>query len=229
MSTPVPKLFLFDIDGTLLSSNWAGSRSFMRSARQVLGLVDEVESVLMAGKLDRVIFQEILEANRPDLSDGTSEKYWRSFEEGYLELLQAESENPEGWALFPGVKQLLDHCSSLGDLALLTGNVRRGAYIKLSALGVDSYFPTGAFGEELIDRSGLARAAFKEARAHFQTDFLPGNTFVIGDTQKDIEAGRAIGARTVSAPDAKLSTSRSGPADARSSALTGPVATATVR
>ncbi|MEA2063426.1 MAG: HAD hydrolase-like protein, partial [Gemmatimonadota bacterium] len=59
-----------------------------------------------------------------------------------------------------------------------------------------------------------ARAAFKEARAHFQTDFLPGNTFVIGDTQKDIEAGRAIGARTVAVA--------TGPVSAEDLASAGP-------
>ena len=118
------KLFLFDIDGTLMSSNFAGSRSFLRSCREVLGLVGEVDGVLMAGKLDRVIFQEIAENFRPELTEKELDACWLRFKEKYIQYLRAESKSPEGWRLMPGVKQLLEHCNSLGKMALLTGNVR---------------------------------------------------------------------------------------------------------
>ena len=192
-----PKLFLFDIDGTLVFTNRAGSRSFIRSCREVLGLVGRVDGVLMAGKLDRVIFQEIAETFRPDLAGTELTDYWLRFKKGYLEHLRAESENPQGWTLLPGVGPLLEHCRSLGDMALLTGNVPEGAYIKLDTLGVAGYFPTGGFGEELISRKQLAKVAFTNACEHFQREFSPEHTFVIGDTVRDVEAGRAIGARTV--------------------------------
>ncbi|MBN2288652.1 MAG: HAD hydrolase-like protein, partial [Candidatus Glassbacteria bacterium] len=68
---------------------------------------------------------------------------------------------------------------------------------KLETLGVAGYFPTGGFGEHLISRSQLAVLAFDEARRYFRTEFSPEQTFVIGDTVRDIEAGRSIGARTV--------------------------------
>ncbi|MBN2289629.1 MAG: HAD family hydrolase, partial [Candidatus Glassbacteria bacterium] len=125
------RLYLFDIDGTMATTNRAGSRSFMRSCRHTLGLVGEVDGVLMAGKLDRVIFQEIAERFRPDLDDGELNERWLHFRQGYLEHLRAESEDPRGWTLLPGVKPLLERCSRLGSMALLTGNVREGAYIKL--------------------------------------------------------------------------------------------------
>jgi phosphoglycolate phosphatase len=191
------KLFLFDIDGTLMLSNFAGSRSFLRSCREVLGLVGEVDGVLMAGKLDRVIFQEIAGTFRPELTERELDDYWLRFKKGYIEHLRAESKNPEGWTLMPGVEQLLEHCSSLGKMALLTGNVREGASIKLKTLGVDDYFPTGAFGEDLISRNRLAELAFKQACDYFGIDFSRICTYVIGDTIRDVEAGLSIGARTI--------------------------------
>ncbi|MFC1537324.1 HAD family hydrolase [Gemmatimonadota bacterium] len=191
------KLFLFDIDGTLMSSNLAGSRSFLRSCREVLGLVGEVDGVLMAGKLDRVIFQEIAETFRPELTERELADYWPRFKKGYIEYLRAESKDPEGWTLMPGVKKLLEHCSSLGKMALLTGNVREGASIKLKTLGVAGYFPTGGFGEDLISRNRLAELAFKQAREYFGIDFSSIFTYVIGDTVRDVEAGLSIGARTI--------------------------------
>jgi len=197
MLQPMKKLFLFDIDGTLLFTNRAGSRSFLRSCREVLSLVGRVDGVLMAGKLDRVIFQEIAGAFRPDLEAAEIDRYWVQFRKGYVEYLRRESLEPRGWTLLPGVKSLLEFCRSLGRLALLTGNVREGAYIKLSTLGVADYFPTGGFGEELISRGQLAGMAYNQACKHFQTEFPPESTFVIGDTVRDIQAGRSIGARTL--------------------------------
>ncbi len=197
MSDSRPKLFLFDIDGTLLSTNRAGARSFLRSCREVLGLVGRVDGVLMAGKLDRGIFQEIAETFRPDLAASELDHYWLRFKKEYIEYLRTESENPRGWTLLPGVEPMLQHCRSLGSMALLTGNVHECAYIKLATLGVAEYFPTGSFGEELISRDRLAELAFEQACEYFQTGFSPECTFVIGDTVRDVEAGRTIGARTV--------------------------------
>ena len=205
MSDSKPKLFLFDIDGTLLSTNRAGARSFLRSCREVLGLVDKVDGVLMAGKLDRVIFQEIAGTFRPDLAAGELDHCWLRFKKGYIEYLRAESQDPRDWTLLPGVEPMLEHCRSLGSLALLTGNVREGAYIKLAALGVAEYFPTGSFGEDLISRDRLAELAFEQACEYFQTGFSPECTFVIGDTVRDVKAGHTIGARTVAVATGTIS------------------------
>jgi phosphoglycolate phosphatase len=190
-------LFLFDIDGTLLTSNRSGYRSFVRACRQVLGIMGEVDGVLMAGKLDRVIFEEIAARFRPGLDSPGIDELWMEFKTLYVGFLRRESVGAAGWTLMPGVRELLEFCSGLGRLALLTGNVVEGARIKLATLGVDSYFPTGGFGEEPVTRSRLAEVALDEARRYYHADFPPRRTFVLGDTVRDIEAGRAIGAHTV--------------------------------
>jgi len=123
--------------------------------------------------------------------------YWQRFKEKYIRFLRAESRTPEGWHLKPGIKELLAFCRSRGKLALLTGNVRQGARIKLAALGIAEYFPTGGFGEEPISRPQLARLAFEEACRYYKTEFSKERTFVIGDTVYDIRAGHSIGAKSI--------------------------------
>ena len=197
MTDKLKNLFLFDIDGTILSTNRSGYRSFIRSCRKVLGIRDSVDGIHMAGKLDRVIFEEIIAAFRPDLDGVDISPYWQDFRSHYIEYLRQESLTPQEWILFPGVRELLETTSRLGRLALLTGNVREGAMIKLGALKVDHFFDTGGFGETSVTRSELARLAYEEACRHFGVRFEPAHTLVIGDTVRDVVAGKSIGARTL--------------------------------
>ena len=82
-------------------------------------------------------------------------------------------------------------------LALLTGNLVRGAEIKLSHYGVWDYFEFGAFADDHHDRNELPKFACARALETHGEEFPPERVFVIGDTPRDIECGKAIGARTV--------------------------------
>ena len=197
MNPASPSLFLFDIDGTLLLTGGSGYRSFVRSCQEVLEISGPLDGVGMAGKLDRMIFQEIVERFRPDLAQKELTEYWEDFKEKYIEYLHAESLDPSRWSLMPGVAELVEFAASLGSLALLTGNVREGAMIKLSVLGLDKYFPTGGFGEQTVTRQRLAETAFSEACRYYGTEFARERTFVLGDTVHDILAAKAIGAKSI--------------------------------
>ena len=197
MNPAPPALFLFDIDGTLLLTGGSGYRSFVRSCQEVLDIGTPLDGVGMAGKLDRMIFQEIAERFRPELAQKDLTEYWEAFKEKYIAYLQAESLDPSGWSLMPGVAELVEFTASLGSLALLTGNVREGALIKLSVLGLAKYFPTGGFGEQAVSRQQLAETAFAEACKYYGTEFSRERTFVLGDTVHDILAAKAIRARSI--------------------------------
>ncbi|MCE5270595.1 HAD hydrolase-like protein [bacterium] len=198
MTSPATqRLFLYDIDGTILSTNHSGYRSFVRSCREVLGIEGPIDGIHMAGKLDRVIFEEIVAAYRPELSGADLLPHWETFRDGYVRYLRQESLNPSEWILYPGVRELVEMSQGLGALALLTGNVREGAMIKLATLDMARYFPTGGFGENSITREQLAHLAYDEACRHFGVTFPPERSVVIGDTVRDVRAGQAIGARTL--------------------------------
>ena len=65
---------------------------------------------------------------------------------------------------------------------LLTGNVERGARIKLEHYGVWHYFEFGAFGDDSALRNDLGPHALRRAKEKHAADFDPANTFIIGDT-----------------------------------------------
>ena len=82
-------------------------------------------------------------------------------------------------------------------LALLTGNLERGAEIKLSYYGVWGYFEFGAYADDHCDRNRLGPFAQARAKERLGVEFPPERIFVLGDTPHDITCGRAIGAKTV--------------------------------
>jgi phosphoglycolate phosphatase-like HAD superfamily hydrolase len=88
---------------------------------------------------------------------------------------------------------------------LLTGNLQRGAQIKLSHLGLWTPFLFGAFADDAEDRNDLGPHALRRAHAHHGYNFTPEHVFVIGDTPHDIACGKAIGARTIAVATGRFS------------------------
>jgi phosphoglycolate phosphatase-like HAD superfamily hydrolase len=82
-------------------------------------------------------------------------------------------------------------------LALLTGNVSRGAQLKLDHYGVWHFFEFGAFADDHQDRNRLGPFARARAKEKHGREFSASEIDVIGDTPRDIACGKALGARTV--------------------------------
>jgi phosphoglycolate phosphatase-like HAD superfamily hydrolase len=82
-------------------------------------------------------------------------------------------------------------------LGLLTGNVERGAKLKLTHYGIWDFFEFGAFADDHHDRNQLGAFAQRRAREKHAIDFAAAEIDVIGDTPHDIACGKAIGARTI--------------------------------
>jgi phosphoglycolate phosphatase-like HAD superfamily hydrolase len=188
-------LILFDIDGTLIRGRGFGRRALERAFRDLFGVDAEdnpvLKSVPFAGNSDPRIIAAMARALgiapdvlRPRLGE---------FEAAYLEHLRitvAESDTKEPC---PGVPEVLE--SLRADprlmLGLLTGNVERGARIKLEPFGFNRYFPFGGFGSDDDDRAVMARHARERAEARARVRFVPRDVLVIGDTASDVGAGRA--------------------------------------
>lgn len=188
-------LILFDIDGTLIRGRGFGRRALERAFRDLFGVNAEdnpvLKSVPFAGNSDPRIIAEMArvlgiasEALRPRLAE---------FETAYLAHLRvtvAESDTKEPC---PGVPEMLEilHSHPRLLLGLLTGNVERGARIKLEPFGFNRYFPFGGFGSDADDRAVMAKVARERAEARAGRRFAPRDVLVIGDTASDIAAGRA--------------------------------------
>jgi phosphoglycolate phosphatase len=211
-STSSPHLLLlFDIDGTLLDTGGAGLNALSAAFLDSFGLhsrAAEMPKLELAGSTDGGItrslcahFDIVVQDNDPSV---------RTFYASYLEKLRANLEGShrhEGQVL-PGMPELLHRLRDETDhtLALLTGNIADGAWLKVEHFGFDGVFEFGAFGDDHHDRNELGPIALDRARAHNDTrTFSPEQTIIIGDTPKDVACARACGAKAVAVATGKFS------------------------
>jgi phosphoglycolate phosphatase len=195
-------LLLFDIDGTLILGGGAGEGALFAAMEKGFGRTAGFDSINMAGATDQKIARELLVAN--DLA--VTEENMATVIENYLEALH-HLMPAKGGVLLPGIVELLDVLHAREDcvLGLLTGNVRRGAEIKLSHFGVWHYFPFGAFADDHHDRNELGPFARQRALEYHGESFPAEKIFVLGDTPRDIECSRAFGANAVAIGTGKYS------------------------
>jgi phosphoglycolate phosphatase len=188
------RLLLFDIDGTLITSGGAGEASLKEAMTSRFGVVEDFVGIHLAGATDGLIARNLLSKHGiPATPENIS-----ALLDTYVHLLSRRIASHHG-KLHAGMLALLEklHAHPECVLALLTGNICRGAKIKLIHYGVWHYFEFGAFGDDHHDRNELGKFARIRAREKHGEEFPPERIYVIGDTPRDIECGRAIGARTV--------------------------------
>jgi phosphoglycolate phosphatase-like HAD superfamily hydrolase len=190
---PGKRLLLWDIDGTLISTGAAGHRAIGRAtaARFNGGDLDGVE---IAGRTDVGIGRQILSKYHAPVNDESV----RSFLDLYVEYLEEELPRGKGCVL-PGILELLEDAVTKSDitLGLLTGNLERGAKLKLEHYDLWRFFAFGAFADDHHDRNELGAFALSRARSTTGIEFSATQVDVIGDTSHDIACGKAFGARTI--------------------------------
>ena len=185
-------LYLFDIDGTLIDTGGAGMAALVEATRAVFG--DEGPPLDLAGATDLGIVIGIHRHFRIEATAGRIETYLAIYQQ-HLDRNLASGVYPG--RVLDGVFGLLDELAVRNGavIGLLTGNTAGGAASKVRHFGLASYFGFGAYGCDHPDRNKLGPIALQRAAAHAGRDFSPQETWIIGDTPKDIACARAIGAR----------------------------------
>jgi phosphoglycolate phosphatase-like HAD superfamily hydrolase len=189
----ISRLFIFDIDGTLMSCGGSGRKAMNRAFYEMFQIENGFESVNMAGRLDKAILRESLEINRVALED---EAVFFSL---YGHHLKVTLENTPEVFVLPGVNELLSAISSQTEIlcALGTGNCEIGAYEKLRRVGLHERFVLGGYGDHHDNRTQLIRHVIEQAEIRFGYHHTRETTVVIGDTPLDVESGKAADATTV--------------------------------
>jgi phosphoglycolate phosphatase-like HAD superfamily hydrolase len=191
------KLLLFDIDQTLINSGGAGLRALDRACLQLFGISNAMQDIHPHGKTDPAIAREILRVrlNKTAAEIGQIE----SILDVYLSYLKEEVRLSPNYRVLPGIVSVLNESLSRNDviLGLATGNIELGARIKLDRGELNPYFAFGGFGSDSEDRAELVRKAAVKASARCGGTISPSETYVIGDTPLDIDAGIRAGFKTV--------------------------------
>jgi len=191
------KLLLFDIDGTLLSTDGAARRAFHRTMLEVYGTAGPIDAHDFAGKTDPQIARELLRL--AEMEDGEIDRGLPRLWQGYAAALEAElNDDGHTTVVMPGVVALLDALEAEPEAALsglLTGNIEPGARLKLRSAGLDGRFAFGAYGSDNEVRNCLPEVALRRALEHSGRGFDAAAAVVIGDTPADVACARAAGMR----------------------------------
>ncbi len=189
------KVVLFDIDGTLIHSGGAGVKAFGKAFSSEFGVHDGTERLKFAGRTDVSLVREFFGNHNIAASP---ENFTRFFD-AYLGWLRQIILECKGGPC-PGVPEFYrallqsPHPPAIG---LLTGNIRRGAEVKLRHFGWWDKFAFGGFADDSEHRDEIAAAALLRGSECLGQPVRGDETLVIGDTPLDIRCGRAIGARVL--------------------------------
>ena len=185
MTTNGARLVLFDIDGTLLSAGRAARDSILAA----LELGSRLEGVR---RRERLLGKDgppdPARARRRVRRRATaSTRRLREVLDRYVEEL-ASACGPTPSSRSPASRR-----SSSGSraeprvvLGLLTGNIERGARLKLEPPDFNRYFPFGAFGDDSADRYCLPAVAVARARERTGRDFPAASVVIVGDSVHDV-------------------------------------------
>lgn len=187
------KLLLFDLDGTLLSTTGAGLRALKRAFHELYQHDDGIRGIDPSGKTDPAIFREMVKTHHVRDMDS---KEMQTLAATYLKHLENEMAQPNVARVLTGVRELLERLSTMSDrvaVGLGTGNLEKGARLKLEPAGLNKYFSFGGFGSDAEDRAHVLKAGQKKAETHVGHTIDPRAVYIIGDTPLDVAAARRAG------------------------------------
>jgi phosphoglycolate phosphatase-like HAD superfamily hydrolase len=188
-----PCVLLFDIDGTLMDSGGAGRRAMERAFERRHARRDACADIQFGGMTDRAIARAGLAA----IGVAPAEAAIDDLLTAYLEALAEELPTSRA-VVHKGVEEALDAAARAGAaVGLGTGNVHRGARLKLSRVGLHERFAFGGFGSDHESRSELLRIGAERGAAVFGVSVAVCRVVIIGDTPKDVAAAHAIGAESL--------------------------------
>jgi len=191
-------LVLFDIDGTILRTGGAGLDAMRAALVETFGTFGD-PGYRYDGRTDPQIARDLMRGAGFD--DATITERMPALLRRYTDGLVARLAEPQREVhMYPGVAELVDAVDAHPDmmLGLLTGNVDRGARLKLRAVGLDfDRFRVNAFGSDSEVRGELPAIAHARMRDATGIELAGSDVVVIGDTPADIACGRDLGARAI--------------------------------
>ncbi|QEK12768.1 hypothetical protein FQB35_10745 [Crassaminicella thermophila] len=186
-------LMIWDIDGTLINSRGCGRKAMEEAFCSIFGIEKAFNDINMAGRLDAIILKDAL------YKHGIVDVDMTLFFDTYCNILENILMKKDYIKILPGIEKILESGSEYHNFfhALGTGNIEKGARIKLKAYDLNKYFPVGGFGDEELERWQIIHKAVESAQAFHNITYDKENIYVIGDTPRDIECAKILGVKSI--------------------------------
>ncbi|WP_370939298.1 haloacid dehalogenase-like hydrolase [Amycolatopsis sp. cg13] len=198
MSGAVPRtLVLWDIDHTLIETRGVGRAIYDRAFPAATGK-PLAKLATITGRTELDIMAASLKANGLEATDQAVQNLADALVQGYED---ARDELAATGRALPGARETLERFVADQSIhqAVLTGNLREVARIKLEVFGVAGFldFDSSAFGDDHAERSELVQIARQRAEAQTGAQFGDQHVVLIGDTPNDVKAGLTAGVRVI--------------------------------
>jgi phosphoglycolate phosphatase-like HAD superfamily hydrolase len=202
------RILLWDLDGTLVRGQRYGvfKDYTVPMLKTVFGTSGSLGEMMVSGMTDLQIVEEALRA------EGITRDHIMARKDQLLscyieEMKRATGNGAHLLSAMPGGREVLqrvaEHPRYLS--ALLTGNIKPAAYLKVELTGLAEFFQLpGAFGDESFDRRDLPAIAAQRINQHLGVSLEPAQFIVIGDTPNDIACARHFGARVLAVATGRM-------------------------
>ena len=181
-----PRILLFDIDGTLVSTGGAGAVAWKQAFEELHGIPADIGEFTDAGMTDPDVGEKTFEAV---MGRKPSPRELAQLIQRRLEHLPEAIAQSEGYRVLPGVPERLRQLSRDGHLlGLITGNGDGAAFVKLSRGDLMRWFSFGAYATAGVKRADIVRRAVERGEAT-----LGGRRPELGDLRDRRHAARHRG------------------------------------
>ncbi len=179
------RLWLFDIDGTLVNINHVHLKAYKLDYQEVLNR-DVPDGIIIAtfGMSERETHESILR----QLGLPADEKLIGRLAQGYVRNVQKAIETAP-IAPLEGVVPFLSALKGRGEhLGIITGNLEKPARRIIGKAGLSRFFTLFSSDDGTLRRKEIVLNAIRQAE---QRGLSFGAVVVVGDTTKDVKAAQA--------------------------------------
>lgn len=190
------KLFLFDIDGTLISPGPVSRKTLDGVMTNLFGRSPDLQYEDVAGSTDPIIVKTGLK--RIGVKDGElNECVKKVLIEYEHRLPEVFNKSNEPFA-YEDAGDLLVQVLELGHaVGILSGNMQAAAEVKLAKFDLLQKFPFGIYADETDDRSAMPMIARERAWNVYHEAFRLTDMIIIGDTAADAKASSDNGCSSI--------------------------------
>ncbi|MBI2856866.1 MAG: HAD family hydrolase [Chloroflexi bacterium] len=191
-----PKLVIFDLDQTLVDFIPIHDSVTLQLFRRFYGVDARLTEIDFAG---RSLADNFLELGRlKGIPEDRLKKDMRRILAAYEETFARNLPQDASRHVLPGVAELLAGLSQAGHvLALYTGDSKGIVDAVMRVTGLGRFFRFAFYGTEVAERSDMVKLAMEKAREATGRSYEGKDVVVIGDSVRDVDAGKRFGALTI--------------------------------